>query len=34
MTDATNRSAEDIERELERRRSEIGRTAAAIQDRL
>jgi hypothetical protein len=34
MTDTTNRSAEDIERELERRRSEIGRTADAIQDRL
>jgi hypothetical protein len=34
MTDATNRSAEDIERELERKRAEIGRTADAIQDRL
>ncbi len=34
MTDARNRSAEDIERELERRRAEIGRTVDAIQDRL
>ncbi len=34
MTDARNRSAEDIERELERRRSEIDRTVSAIQDRL
>jgi hypothetical protein len=34
MTDATNRSAADIERELKHRRSEIGRTADAIQDRL
>ena len=34
MTDSTNRSAEDIERELERRRAEIGRTVDAIQDRL
>jgi hypothetical protein len=34
MTDASNRSAENIERELERRRSEIDRTISAIQDRL
>ena len=34
MTDATDRSAEDIERELKRIRSEIDRTASAIQDRL
>ncbi len=34
MTDARNRSAEDIERELERRRSEIVRTVDAIQARL
>jgi Protein of unknown function (DUF3618) len=34
MTDTTNRSAEEIERELKRRRSEIARTANAIQDRL
>ena len=34
MTDATGRSAEDIERELERKRAEIDRTARAIQDRL
>jgi hypothetical protein len=34
MTDATNRSAADIERELERKRSKIDRTAEAIQDRL
>ena len=34
MTDATDRSAEDIERELKRTRAEIDRTASAIQDRL
>jgi hypothetical protein len=34
MTDATDRSAEDIERELKRTRAEIDRTAQAIQDRL
>ena len=34
MADATGRSAEDIDRELERKRAEIDRTARAIQDRL
>ena len=34
MTDATNRPAEDIERELERKRAKIDRTTEAIQDRL
>jgi hypothetical protein len=34
MTDTTNRSTHEIERELKRRRSEIARTADAIQDRL
>jgi hypothetical protein len=34
MTDVTGRSAEDIERDLERKRFEIDRTVAAIQDRL
>ena len=34
MTDATDRSAEDIERELERTRAGIDGTASAIQDRL
>ncbi len=34
MTDTTNRSTHEIERELKRRRSEIARTANALQDRL
>jgi hypothetical protein len=34
MADVTGRSTKDIERELERKRSEIDRTVAAIQARL